>query len=148
MVGKLLLYPLQVGIWLINLVDGNHNGHASGTRVSQGLQGLRHYPIIGSDHQDGNIGYLSPVCPHRGKGFVPRGVEEGYRLSMDIYLIGADMLGDLACLGGGHIGLTYGIEEAGFTVVYMPHYGDYGGSGLFHTGIVLQKLPILLQFLA
>ena len=37
MISKLLLHPLQVGVWLIHLVDGNHNGHTGGARVGDGL---------------------------------------------------------------------------------------------------------------
>ena len=147
MVGELLLHALRVGIWLIYLIEGNHNGHTGGARMGDSFQSLGHYPIVCGDYQDSNIRYLSPVCTHCSKSFVTRGIEEGNLLTINIYLISADMLGYLACLSGSHVSLTDGVEKAGLTMVYMPHNGNYRRSGLLHTGIVLAKPLILFDFL-
>ena len=87
------------------------------------------------------------MSTHCSKSFVTRGIEEGNLLTINIYLIGADMLGYLACLSGNHVSLTDGIEKASLTMVYMPHNGNYRRSGLLNTGIVFAKPLILFNFL-
>ena len=44
---QLLLDAIGICIWLIDLVDGDHNRHPARLRVLDGFLGLRHHTIIG-----------------------------------------------------------------------------------------------------
>ncbi len=69
-----------------------------------GFQRLRHYPIIGGDHQHCNIGDSRATRPHCSKRLVAGGVEEGYSLALHLDLVRADVLGDAARFSGNHVG--------------------------------------------
>ncbi|MBA7593516.1 hypothetical protein ES703_00440 [subsurface metagenome] len=57
------------------------------------------------------------------------------------------MLGDLADLGGSYLCLADGIEEAGFAVVYMPHYGNHRRARLLPRSILFPEPLIALRLL-
>ena len=49
------------------------------------------------------------------------GVKEGYLLTVEINSVCADMLSNAARLGGGDIGVAYGIKERGLAVINVTH---------------------------
>jgi hypothetical protein len=106
MVAELLLDAIRVGIWQIDLIDRHHNWHIGGPRMRNGLNGLRHHPIVGCHNQDDDIGCLCPAGTHGGEGFVARGIEEDNVASRGVHRIGADMLRDATGLALRDIGGT------------------------------------------
>ena len=127
--GQLLLDLLRIGSRLIDLVDGDDNLNAGGLGVVDRLDGLRHDAVVGSNDQYRDVGDLRAARPHRGEGGVSRRVEEGDRLIVDLHLIGADVLGDAARLGGGDVGLADGIEQGGLAMIDVAHDHDDRGAG-------------------
>ena len=71
------------------------------------LFGLRHYGVIGSNDDNGNVCHLRAPCTHCGKGLVARGVQEG-----DMSAIGkgdiicSNVLGNSSGLSGYDVGLA------------------------------------------
>ncbi len=89
--GELLLDLFGVRAHLIHFVDGNNDRNACRLGVVDRLNGLRH------------------------------GVEEGDRLAVDLHTVGADVLGDAACLACGDVGVTDGVQNGGLAVVNVTH---------------------------
>ena len=61
--GQLTKDPLNVaigGFGFVDLVQSNHDGHASRLGVVDGFHGLWHHTVIGGNHQDDHVGDLSP----------------------------------------------------------------------------------------
>ena len=95
-VGQLLLDPVRVGVWLVDLVDRHDHRYAGGTDVVDGLAGLGHDPVIGGDHDHRDVGDLGAARTHGGEGLVAGRVQEhdppipvdGFRCT--------DVLGDAA----------------------------------------------------
>ena len=88
------------------------------------LFGLRHYGVIRSNDDNGNVCHLRAPCTHCGKGLVARGVQEG-----DMSAIGkgdiicSNVLGNSSGLSGNYIGLADVVQQGGLSVVYVSHYG-------------------------
>ena len=76
-----------------------------------GFNGLWHHPIVGRHHQNGNIRHLGAARPHGGKRFMSRSIQKHNFFALLNHLISADMLGDAACLLGGHMRLANGIQQ-------------------------------------
>ena len=93
------------------------------------LNGLRHYAVVGSHHQDGDIRRLSASHPHGGKGLMAGRIQERNSLSIVFHNVGADMLGDSAGLLRRYIRLTDRVQKRGFAVVDMAHNADDRRSG-------------------
>ena len=124
--GELLLDPVGLGAFLVDLVDRHHDRHLGGPGVADGLQGLGADAVVGRHHQHGHVGDLGAAGAHGGEGLVARGVEEG-DLALPVrvghfHLVGTDVLGDAAGLAGRHPGLADGIEQAGLAVVDVAHH--------------------------
>jgi len=51
-------------------------GTFRGASVIDRFLRLWHHPVVGGDHENDDVGRLSPARPHRREGFVARGVEE------------------------------------------------------------------------
>ena len=98
LLGKFLTHPVRIRRRLVHFVDCHHDRHACRTRVLDRLEGLRHDAIVRRDHQHHHIGGASAACAHRREGRVAGRVEEGHTAPWRLHMVGADMLGDTACL--------------------------------------------------
>ena len=85
---------------------------------------LWHHTIIGSDHNDGDIGHSRAACSHRRKGLMSRGVKEEDRTVATLNLAGTKVLGNAATLAVGNAGLAQRIEQARLAVVNVAHHGN------------------------
>ena len=75
-----------------------------------GLERLRHDPVIRRDDDHRNVRDACPPCPHRREGLVARCVEEGQLPIAVVHLVRADVLGDASGLSGGDLGLANRVE--------------------------------------
>ena len=98
---QLLAHLQGVGIRVITLVDGDQDRNLRRTGVVQGLQGLGHDAIIGSDDQDNDVRDVRPAGTHGTECRVAGRVQEGNlgQLSLpfgvgDGNRISTNMLGD------------------------------------------------------
>ena len=80
LLGQLAAHTVGVRALLVDLVDGDHDRDVRGLGVVDGLDGLRHHPIIGRHDDHGDVRDLRAAGPHRGEGLVARGVEERDRV--------------------------------------------------------------------
>src|SRR5574344_1841422 len=88
------------------------------------LFGLRHYGVLRSNYDNGNVCHLRAPCTHCGKGLVARGVQEGDMSAIgkgDI--VSSNVLGNTSGLSGNYIGLADVVQQGGLSVVYVSHYG-------------------------
>ena len=118
-------HALRVGVGLVDLVDGDHDGHAGGARMADRLLGLRHHAVVGGDHQHDDVGHLGAAGAHGGKRLVARRIQEGDLLAVDRHLVGAGALGDAAGLAGGDIGVADAVEQRRLAVVDMAEHGHH-----------------------
>jgi hypothetical protein len=79
---ELLTDLLRVGTLLVDLVEGEDHGHASGLRVVDGFARLGHHAVIRRDHDDGDVGDLRTTRTHGGEGLVTRCIQEGDALAV------------------------------------------------------------------
>ena len=111
--GELTTDLLRVSAFLIDLVNRYHDRHVSALGVVKGLNGLGHHTVVGSNHQDGDVGYASTTCTHSGEGLVTRRINEGdsahLAIVLNSHLVGTDVLGNTASLRVHHIGGTDGV---------------------------------------
>ena len=142
--GELLHDAVGVGGGFIHLVDGHDDGDLGGLGVVDGLHGLGHDAVLGGHHQDGDVRDHGAPGPHGGEGLVAGGVQEGDRLAVDLYLVGADVLGDAAGLAGGHMGVADIVQQGGLAVVHVAHDHHHGGPGHQVLGLVLGGVDELL----
>ena len=89
------------------------------------LDGLRHDAVVGSHHQDDDVGGLSTTGSHLGERSVARRVDEGDLLAVALDLIRTDVLGDAAGLTVGDVGVPDAVEQQRLAVVDMTHHGDH-----------------------
>jgi len=92
------LTRVTFGIRFIDLVHSNHDRNISGSGMVYRLFRLGHDTIVSSNNKDNNIRNLCTSCPQCGKGFMARRIEENDILSLEVYLVSADMLGNTPCL--------------------------------------------------
>ena len=123
-IGKLALDAFGLGFGLIDLVDGDNDGHVGGTRVVDGFERLRHQAVIGGNDQHDNIGDLGATSTHAREGFVAGRIDEDDAAAVNGNDGCADVLGDASGFAGGDFGLANGIEQAGLAVVDVTHDGD------------------------
>ena len=110
--------------------------------MSNSLLGLRHNIVIGSDDDDGNVGYLSTTSTHGGEGFVTGSIEECYMAAiLKLYIVCTDVLGNATCLTGNYIGLTHIVEQRCLTMVYVTHHGNN-----WSTGYQISLIVLLLDY--
>ena len=142
--GELLAHAVGVGAGLIDLVDGDDDGYASGLGVVDRLDGLGHDAVVGSHDQNDDVGHLGTTGTHGRKGGMARGIDEGDLAVVDHNLRSADCLGNAARLAGSDTGVTDGVEEARLAVVDVAHDGDDRGAWLKVGGIVVEREGVLL----
>ncbi|MPM91011.1 hypothetical protein SDC9_138136 [bioreactor metagenome] len=128
--GQLLLDPFDVGVRLINFIDGNDDGDTGRLCMVDGFYSLRHDAVVRRNDQNGNIGDVGTASPHGGKGRVARGVEEGNFPTCRFDLVGTDVLRDAAGLARRHMGVSNGVKQGGFAVVDVAHDDDNRAAGL------------------
>ena len=142
----LLANPCGIGIFLVHLVDRDDDRHGRRLRVVEGLDGLRHDPVVGRDHQDDDVGDLGAARSHGGERLVTRCVDERDLTIASVHLVGADVLGDAAELTRDHVGLADRVEELGLAVVDVTHHRDHRRPGS-QLGLVDLFLGLVLQLL-
>ena len=67
--------------------------------------------VIGCDNQDRDISDLGAAGTHGGERFMAWRIEESNLATLQLYVIGTDMLGDAAGFSGDNIRLTDGIQK-------------------------------------
>ena len=127
---ELVADPLRVGLFLVDLVDRHHDGDPRRLRVVEGLDRLGHHAVVGGHHQHDDVRGLGSPGPHGSERLVARCVDEGDRPTLLANLIGADVLGDPAELGGDHVGLADRVQQQRLAVVDVTHHGDHRRPGL------------------
>ena len=114
-------------------------------RVVDGFDGLRHHAVVGSHHEDRDVGEFRATGTHGGEGLVARGVEERDLafLTLEIHgdLVCTDALRDAAGLTGDDVGAADRVEQSGLTVVDVAHDGDHRRTRL-QVGLLLQLLAL------
>src|SRR5215218_7080997 len=121
--GELLADPGRVGLGLVDLVDRHHDRHPGRLGVVDRLDRLGHDAVVGGDHQHRHVGDGRAACPHGGERLVARRVDERHQAAVlaGTDLVGADVLGDAAGLGGDHVGVADGVQQLGLAVVDVAH---------------------------
>ena len=127
---ELFFDAIGIGGGEVDFVDGDHDFHLRGLGVGNGLEGLRHEAVIGSDDDDHDVGDIGTAGAHGGESGVAGGVEESDFLTLAVHTVGADVLGDATRFAGGHAGFADRIEERGFAMVDMAHESNDRGAGL------------------
>ncbi len=135
--GQLGPDPQRVGTGEVDLVDGDDHLHLGGLGVRDRLGGLRHHPVVSRHDEDDDVGDVGPTRPQRGERLVTRGVDECDRVTVDLDLIGPDVLGDPTLLSLGDGGLANGVEQSGLAMVDMSHHRHHRGAGHQVSGLVL-----------
>ena len=93
-----LAHLLRICAFLIDLVDRNDHRHICGLGMLNGFNRLRHQAIIGSHHQNDDVGYRSAALTHLRECFMARCIEErDDRAILRLHLIRANMLRNAAC---------------------------------------------------
>ncbi len=115
---------IRICVRLIDLVQSNNDGHFSRLGVVDGFTCLRHDPVVGCDHDNGDVRYLGPARTHGCECLVTGCIEERDFLAVYLNLVGANMLSDAACFARRHLGFTDGIKQGGLAVVDMTHNSD------------------------
>ena len=110
-----------------------------------GLDGLRHYLVIGCNHNDYNVGDAGTTGTHGGEGLMTGGVEEGDGLVAHLHLIGADMLCDAARLALYDVGVADIVQQGSLAVIDMAHHSDDGCARHQILRILLLFLLLFLQ---
>ena len=95
-----------------------------------GFYRLGHDAVVGSHHQNGNVGTHGAPGPHGGKGGVAGGIQEGDEILPHPHGVCANVLGNPAGLTGNHIGFPDGVQQAGFAMVYVAHDHHHRAAGL------------------
>src|SRR5215216_394345 len=147
--GELLAHLGRVGVGLVDLVDRHHDRHPGRLGVVDRLNGLGHDPVVGGDHQHGDVGDGRTPGPHGGERLVAGGVDEGDQAAVGARpdLVGTDVLGDATGLAGDHVGVADGVQQLGLAVVDVAHDGHHRRAGtqvLLAVGLgVLPALDLL-----
>ena len=122
--GELAAHALDVGVRLVDLVDGHDHRHLGGARVIDGFLRLRHDAVVGRDDEDDDVGHLRAAGTHHRERLVARRVEEDDLPAALLDVIRADVLRDAARFAAGDVRLADGVEERGLAVVDVTHDGD------------------------
>ena len=125
---QFLLDPIRVGFGLVDLVHRHDNRHAGRLGVVDGFARLRHHAVVGSNHQNDDVGRLRTSGTHGSKGFVTRCVEEGHHAALGLDVVGTDVLRDATCFANRHTGTTQVVEQRGLAMVDVTHDGHHRGT--------------------
>ena len=69
-------HALRIAVGFVDLVDGNDDRHVRRLGVIDRLDGLRHDAVVGSNHQDDDVGDAGAAGAHGGEGGVAGRVDE------------------------------------------------------------------------
>ena len=127
-VGELLFHPIRVRPFLVDLIDGHHDGNLGQLGVIDGFQSLRHDAIVGGDNEDHNVGDPRAAGPHSREGFMSRRVDENDTASVVFDVVGSDGLRDAADLAFGDICFPDRVEQRGFAVIDVAHHSHHGSA--------------------
>ncbi len=106
----------------VNFINSDHNRHFRSLRMADSFHCLRHNTVIGSHHQNNDIGYFSTTGTHFGKCHVSRGINESNFIAVRREnLISTDVLGNTAGLTRHNISFAQSIQQRGLTVVNVSH---------------------------
>ena len=95
-----------------------------------GLNGLGHHVVVGCDDDNTQVGDLGSAGTHGGKRFVTGCVKECNASAVaELDIVGSDVLGYTSGLACNHVGVADVVEQRGFTVVNVSHYGDNRRTG-------------------
>ncbi len=123
--GELPAYLLRVRPLLVDLVDGDDDGHVGGLGVVERLDRLRLDTVVGGDHQHHDVGHLRTTGTHRGERLMTRGVNEGdlplFAVDLRPDLVGPDVLGDPTGLAADDVRLPDRVEQLRLAVVDVAH---------------------------
>ena len=112
---------------LVDLVDGEDDGHAGSGGVVDCFDGLRHDVVVGGHDDDYKVGDLGAAGTHGGERFVTGGVKEGdVAAVLELDAVRADVLSDAAGFARDYVGVADVVKERGFAVVDVAHDGDDG----------------------
>ena len=128
--GQILLYAVRISAFLIHLIDGNNDRHASRAGMVDGFNSLGHHAIIGGNHQHSDIRRLSAAGAHGSEGLMAGGIQESNGAAIEVDGIRADMLRNAARLARGDVGLADIVQQRGLAVVNVTHDGDDRRTGL------------------
>ena len=128
---QLLLDAVDIGARQVNLVDGHHDFHVrSGLGVIDGLDRLRHEPVVRGHDQDNNVRHRGSARAHGRKSGVARRIEESDGLPFVFHPVGADVLGNPAGFARRHPRLADRIHERRFAVIDVSHKRNDGRAEL------------------
>ena len=131
LLGQLLMDAVDVGVFLVDLVDGDDDRHVRGARVVDRLDRLRHHAVVGGHDQDNEVGDLGAPGAHGGERLVARRVDEHDWMPIGGFdLVGADPLGDASGLACRDACLADGVEDRGLAVVDVAQHGHDGRARL------------------
>ena len=127
---ELLAHTGRVGIFAVDLGDGDDDRHVGRACVVDGLDRLRHHTVVGRDDEHHDVGGVGPARTHGGERLVARSVDERDRVAAVDGLVRADVLSDAARFTGDHVGAADRVEQGGLAVVDVAHDGDDRGARL------------------
>ncbi len=120
---KLALHALRLRFGLVDFVDGHDDRHIRCSGVVDGFFRLRHHAVIRRHHQHNDVGDLRSACTHPRKRLMARRVHENHRAVVYDHFVRADMLRDAAGFARGDVSLANRVQQTGFAVVNVTHYG-------------------------
>ena len=124
---EVFLYLLGIGSRFVYLVYREDYRHASGDSMVDGLLGLWHNVVIGSDDDDGHVGDLSTTCTHSSESLMSRCIEEcDVTPVVKSHVVCTDVLCDATSFTGNDVRLAYVVEQRGLTVVNVSHHSHDG----------------------
>ena len=76
-----------------------------------GFFGLRHHAVIGSNHQDDDVGGLCTTGSHGCKRLVTWRVQKGHHATICLNVISANVLGNTTGFTRGHFGTANVVKQ-------------------------------------
>ena len=98
---------------------------------------LRHHAVVGSDHQDDDVGRFRAPGTHRGERLVARRIEESEHAARRLDVVRADVLRDAARFTGSDFCSPDVVEQRRLAVVDVTHDRDDRGARL-DRGVVMR----------
>ena len=126
---------IGIGALLVYLVDSDDDGHFRLFCVVDRLDGLRHYAVVGGDHQHGDVGDLRAARSHGRERLVAGSVQEGDGRAFQRNGVRADVLRYAARLAARDVRLADVVEKGRLAVVDVTHDGDHGRTGFEFRGV-------------